>query len=107
MGSVSGSLGAMVLAMGAINNTFQRDGEVAVGLTYMTGALVKLSQGLGAMLMGTRQAGTSAYFLLRSGLLAGAVTGALLFSRFGGIARTLAAMLAALLAIAAWQIDAR
>ncbi|OZA59493.1 MAG: DUF1275 family protein, partial [Sphingomonadales bacterium 39-62-4] len=39
-------LGGMVVAMGALNNTFQRGGEVSVGLTYMTGALVKLGQGL-------------------------------------------------------------
>ena len=46
-------LGLLVLAMGAINNSFQRGGEVSVGLTYMTGALVRMGQGLAARLMGT------------------------------------------------------
>ena len=41
----------MVLAMGVLNNTFQRDGEVVVGLTYMTGALVRLGQGMAAAII--------------------------------------------------------
>jgi hypothetical protein len=45
----------MVLAMGAVNNAFQRGGEIAVGLTYMTGAPVRLGQGIGAALMGERR----------------------------------------------------
>jgi uncharacterized membrane protein YoaK (UPF0700 family) len=45
-------LAGLVLAMGVLNNTFLRDGEVAVGLTYMTGALVKLGQGLARQLAG-------------------------------------------------------
>jgi len=40
------AIAAMASAMGALNTTFQRDGEVAIGLTYMTGALVKIGQGL-------------------------------------------------------------
>ena len=32
---------ALAFAMGAENATFERDGEVLVGLTYMTGTLVK------------------------------------------------------------------
>ena len=47
-------LGGLVIAMGALNNTFQRGGEVAVGLTYMTGALVKLGQGIANALSGQR-----------------------------------------------------
>jgi uncharacterized membrane protein YoaK (UPF0700 family) len=39
-------LAMLVLAMGALNNTFLRGGEVSVGLTYMTGALVKIGQGI-------------------------------------------------------------
>src|SRR5699024_6486950 len=33
-------------ATGAINGTFTRRGEVTVGLTYMTGTLVKMGQSL-------------------------------------------------------------
>lgn len=37
----------MVLAMGALNASIQRVGNIPVGLTYVTGALVRLGQGLG------------------------------------------------------------
>jgi uncharacterized membrane protein YoaK (UPF0700 family) len=108
LGSVPGSLAAMVLAMGAVNNMFQRDGEVAFGLTYMTGALVKLGQGLGAAMTGKRPTGTAAaYLLLWLGLLSGAVVGALLFSRVGSPTLWLAALLALLLAGCAWRMEAR
>lgn len=73
-------LAGLVLAMGALNNTFLRDGEVAVGLTYMTGALVKLGQGLAREIAGTR-AEWRPWLLLWAGLLAGAVVGAFLQDR--------------------------
>lgn len=74
-------LGGMVVAMGALNNTFQRGGEVSVGLTYMTGALVKLGQGLANALAGERDTGWSSWAGLWAGLLAGAVLGAFLQDR--------------------------
>jgi len=75
-------LGGLVIAMGALNNTFQRGGEVAVGLTYMTGALVKLGQGIANALSGQRNTGWTAWAGLWGGLLAGAVLGAFLQDRF-------------------------
>ena len=74
-------LGGMVVAMGALNNTFQRGGEVSVGLTYMTGALVKLGQGIAAALAGEKDSGSGAWAALWAGLLAGAVLGAFLQDR--------------------------
>lgn len=100
------ALGAMVLAMGAINNSFRRDGQ-AVGLTYMTGALVRLGQGLAAVLTGEGRGDWAAYALLWCGLLGGAGGGALLFVRAGEGALWLSAVLAAALAVAAWRIAAR
>ncbi len=41
---VSGA--ALAFAMGAMNTVFARGGEVGFGITYMTGALVKLGQGI-------------------------------------------------------------
>jgi uncharacterized membrane protein YoaK (UPF0700 family) len=76
-----GMIMALVLAMGAINNTFQRDGEVTVGLTYMTGALVRLGQGLALWLVGKAEPGWSAWGALWAGLLGGAVLGAFLQDR--------------------------
>jgi uncharacterized membrane protein YoaK (UPF0700 family) len=44
MGFDKAGVAAMVLAMGAENAVFQRNGDVGLGLTYMTGALVKAGQ---------------------------------------------------------------
>ena len=76
-----GMIMALVLAMGTINNTFQRGGEVTVGLTYMTGALVRLGQGLALWLVGKAEPGWSAWGALWAGLLSGAALGAFLQDR--------------------------
>ncbi len=81
LGAEYAMLAALVMAMGAINNTFQRGGEVAIGLTYMTGALVKLGQGLAQRLTGRAVPGWASWAWLWCGLLAGAVTGAFLEDR--------------------------
>ena len=70
------TLALLVGAMGAVNNTFQRGGEVSVGLTYMTGALVKLGQAIGARLIGQPRSGWAPQVALWAGLAAGAVLGA-------------------------------
>lgn len=50
---LSGAMMAcMVLAMGVLNNSFRRNGEVVVGVTYMTGALVRIGQVMAAGLQG-------------------------------------------------------
>jgi uncharacterized membrane protein YoaK (UPF0700 family) len=73
----------MVLAMGAENTVFAEDGEVRIGLTYMTGTLVKLGKRLTAALLGGDRFGWVPFLLLWSGLLAGAVAGALAYTVFG------------------------
>jgi uncharacterized membrane protein YoaK (UPF0700 family) len=73
-----GGLGTVLLAlaMGGLNTVFQRDGEVSVGVTYMTGALVKLGQHLAGALMGEgARWDWLPYLLLWSGLIAGAFLG--------------------------------
>lgn len=71
-------------AMGALNGVFARDGEVSIGLTYMTGSLVKLGQGLAGALMGDADRwGWIRYLALWTGFVAGAVIGAGLWVRFG------------------------
>ena len=92
------TLALLVLAMGAINNTFQRQGEVAVGLTYMTGALVKLGQGLAGRIMGQRDTRWSGWLLLWCGLASGAVAGAASWLHWPGLALWLACGWAAVLA---------
>lgn len=99
-------LALLALAMGALNNTFQRGGEVAVGLTYMTGALVRLGQGLAARLSGTGGEGWSGWLLLWCGLALGAVAGAAAWLNWHGAALWLASGWAALLALAARRLPA-
>lgn len=110
MGGQPAVLALLVTAMGAINNTFQRGGEVSVGLTYMTGALVKLGQTLGARLLGERrtgqQAGGIAWLLLWCGLAGGAVLGALAFTHVAGLALWLGAAWALMMTAAASRLPA-
>lgn len=91
-------LGASALAMGLANNVFVRDGEVTVGVTYMTGALVRFGQGIAARLAGEPLPSTRGYGLLWGALALGAAAG-------GGlclIAPIWAASAAAIAALALW-----
>ena len=97
-------LALLVLAMGALNNTFQKDGEVSVALTYMTGALVRMAQGLAARLMGTGGAGWESWLLLWLGLALGAVSGAFALTSVPEVALWLAAGWALLLAVRARKL---
>lgn len=90
----------MVLAMGAENAVFHQNGEVAIGLTYMTGTLVKMSQRLVTALTGGDRFAWLPYLMLWLGLIVGAVAGALAYPRTGleglWIAGGLAGVLASL-----------
>jgi uncharacterized membrane protein YoaK (UPF0700 family) len=68
-------LGLSAMAMGLANNVFSRDGEVTVGVTYMTGALVRFGQGIAAKLYGQPLSGSRGYGLLWSALALGAAAG--------------------------------
>ena len=103
--SRAGFLGASVLAMGALNNVFRRDGEVAVGVTYMTGALVRFGQGLAAKVSGREAAGRLSAGLLWLGLAAGATAGSLTFANARAAAPWIAVAGALALAVAAWRIE--
>lgn len=76
------SIPLIVLAMGAANNVFMRDGEVSVGVTYMTGTLVKLGQRLAGAMLRQGNGSWVPYLLLWLGLVAGAVSGAVCFLHF-------------------------
>lgn len=66
----------LAVAMGSENAVFQRDGEVTIGLTYMTGTLVKMGQRIAAALLGGPPLAFMRHFLLWLGLLGGAIAGA-------------------------------
>ncbi|MFA6965972.1 YoaK family protein [Bosea sp. (in: a-proteobacteria)] len=94
--------GAVLLAfaMGAENGVFQRDGEVTIALTYMTGTLVKMGQRIAAALTGGPRLGWVRHFLLWIGLLTGCINGAIAHYLVGQGAVWLAALAAALFAAA-------
>lgn len=71
------------IAMGAMNTVFQREGEVSVGVTYMTGTLVKFGQRLAATLAGGARWDWIPYLLLWLGLVLGAICGALIYPYIG------------------------
>ena len=69
----------MALAMGAENVIFERDGEVSIGLTYMTGTLVKMGQHIANALTGGHKTLWLRYFLLWISLTAGSIVGGLAY----------------------------
>lgn len=77
---------AVAMAMGAENAVFQRHGDVAVGLTYMTGALVKAGQRIAGALVGGEPSDWLRYILLWTGLAAGGALGALTYVTIGAAA---------------------
>ena len=100
-------LGSSVLAMGALNNVFRRNGEVAFGVTYMTGALVRFGQGLAARLLGRDSEGRLGAGGLWLGLAVGAILGALAFTQVPHSAIWIAVVYAAIMLVAANAIERR
>ncbi|HXH15409.1 MAG TPA: YoaK family protein [Sphingomonas sp.] len=94
----------MAASMGAANTVFQRAGEVSIGVTYMTGTLVKFGQRLAGAVIGGPRWAWLPYLMLWVALVGGAAAGALAYSRLGtngmwiavAVAMVLAAYAAAL-----------
>lgn len=93
-------------AMGLSNNVFSRDGEVTVGVTYMTGALVRFGQGLAARIGGEVIPGARGYGFLWLALATGAVAGSALCVLDIRIAAFAATGIALALLVAARRIEA-
>ena len=70
------AIAAIVLAMGLENTVFQVEGGTGLGLTYMTGTLVKVGQLAAAALTGGRRWAWLPNLLLWAALVAGVVCGA-------------------------------
>ena len=73
------AIGAIVLAMGLENAVFQIHGGDGLGLTYVTGALVKVGQLLADALMGGPRLGFLPNLLLWAALVFGSLCGALAY----------------------------
>ena len=100
-GWIAAAAAAMAMAMGAENAIFERNGEVRIGLTYMTGTLVRVGQGIASALSGGERLGWAPHLLLWLGLAAGATAGAAAFAWLGLLDLWAAAAAAAGLALAA------
>ena len=90
----------MVLAMGALSASMQRAGKIDVSVTYVTGTLVKLGQGLGNFL--TRRSTGWTWLVQASpwaGLIVGATIGGAAYVRIGGVVTWAPVLLACLLAV--------
>lgn len=98
-GNMLPSVGALVLAMAASNSVFQRNGEVTIGVTYMTGTLVKMGQQIANALTGGPKLAWLRNFTLWLGLALGAVAGAAAYDAVGSSAIWFAAFACALFAL--------
>ncbi len=102
---------SIVLAMGLENSVFQVGGGAGIGLTYMTGALVKVGQGLAAALTGGARWSWVPNLLLWAALVIGSLLGAIAYHKINLLAIWFAAgatlLLSIVLAIAQWRIGRR
>lgn len=90
----------MSLGIGAMNSIFERDGEVSIPLTYMTGTLVKMGQRfVDAFFGGTHRAWLE-HLRMWAALTLGAVVGALSYQQLGIHAILIATGLAIVLGLA-------
>jgi uncharacterized membrane protein YoaK (UPF0700 family) len=91
------AIAMLCIAMGASNTVFRRDGEVSIGVTYMTGTLVKLGGKLAEAMLGGSRTDWAPYFLLWLALLFGGILGAAGYAWSPGSSIWFAALFAALL----------
>ena len=75
------AIAMIVLAMGLENAVFQIKGGAGLGLTYVTGALVKVGQLAAAALRGGARWAWLPNLLLWAALVAGCICGALVYDR--------------------------
>lgn len=78
------AMAATAFGMGALNALFQRDGDVAIGVTYMTGALVRMGHRIAMALRGGPKWDFLPFLMLWVSLTAGAILGGLTFAAANG-----------------------
>jgi uncharacterized membrane protein YoaK (UPF0700 family) len=103
-GAIEAAIATMAVAMGVVNNTFERNGEVSIGISYMTGSLVKLGQRIAAAILGFDRFGWVPYLLLWLCFVAGVLAGATVYPHLGLSGLWVPASAAALLAFAALRV---
>lgn len=75
---------AVTFGIGALNTSFVKNGEVSISLSYMTGTLVKLGQGIQRHLSGGQATAWLGYLLLYASYIVGATVGGVLSLVIGG-----------------------
>ena len=93
------ALALLALGMGAVNTVFEREGEVRVGVTYMTGSLVRVGTGMASAMLGRGGRDWPVYLLLWLSFISGTLCGAIAYGPPPNL--TLAAGAAASLVLAA------
>lgn len=94
------------MAMGAINCIFVgSSGEVTTGVTYMTGTLVKLGQGIARNMVRPDKIAWGGYFWLWLGLIVGGIIGALVYQVMGLSALWLAVLVSLLISLLASRLN--
>ena len=101
MGSTPAAV-VMAVAMGAENTVFARHGQSGIGLTYMTGTLVRLGQRTAEAVLGGPWAPVLPDTLLWVGMVVGAAAGALVYDRAGVAGLWVAVVVALGMAGVAW-----
>lgn len=96
---------AVVLAMGVENAVFQKQGDVGVGLTYMTGTLVRMGQRITTALHGGARWDWLPFLALWLGLSGGGALGALTYLRFGVLALWPALAVVTALTLGSWRSE--
>lgn len=90
----------LACAMGMVNTLFERDGEVAVGITYMTGTLVRFGQNFARWMTGQAHVHDwLGHLLMWLSFLGGGMIGVGCYMRLGMTALWLPALVAAGLAL--------
>ena len=74
----------VVFGIGALNTSFVKDGEVSIPISYVTGTLVKMGQGIERHISGGKAADWLGYFLLFSSFVLGATAGGLISTLVSG-----------------------
>jgi uncharacterized membrane protein YoaK (UPF0700 family) len=74
----------VAFGVGALNTTFVRNGEVSISLSYITGTVVKLGQGIERHFSGGTVRDWFGHFMLLTGYVFGAVLGGCISMAAGG-----------------------
>lgn len=98
---------AAVLALGVENATFQRKGDVSIGLTYVTGTLVRCGHRIALALRGGPRWTWVPYGLLWMSLILGAALGSVMHQGYAGLSLWLSAGVTFLLGILASRVSVR